>query len=115
MSYRLPHERSGPITVEEFWSALSPAQRLLLAGAIANFFLFLLGYLLIGGDALQGHQAGGRYWVANKGDLSEVSKLTYHYSSLHVMSLLFSHPLALGMIILGRSRAKGARDEPAGD
>lgn len=109
MSYRLPHERSGSITVEETWSALSRTQRLVLVGAVANFFLFLVGYLLIGGDALQGHQAEGRYWVANKGNLREVDAATYRYSIVHMISLLISHPLAAGMMLLGRSRARAAR------
>lgn len=110
MSYRLPHERSGTITIEEMWSSSSRLQRFVLVGACANFFFFLLGYILIGGDALQGEQSDGRYWVGNKGNLREVSKAAYHYSVLHLMSLLFSHPLALAMVITARRRSRSARE-----
>ena len=112
MSYRLPHERTGPITIEDCWSALSRNQRILCVCAVGNFLAFVIGYFLIGGDALQGQQFGGRYWVGNKGVLREVSKLVYHYSVLHMMSLIFSHPLAIALGFIAKERARRARQQP---
>ena len=101
--------------MEEIWTALSRNQRHVLVAAFANFLLFLIGYLLIGGDSLQGQQFDGRYWVANKGNLREVSKATHHYSTLHLMSLLVSHPLAIAMCVVGRNKALRAREHPISD
>jgi hypothetical protein len=63
--------------------------------AILNFVVFVLVALLIGGDAINGNETAGNYYLANKGKLTEVSYLVFTYSKIHAISLFITHPLAM--------------------
>ena len=63
---------------------------------IANFFWFLLESLSIGGDALNGHIRDGHYFVGSHGSYTEVSAATWNWSRAHALSVLVTHPLAIG-------------------
>ena len=69
------------------------------AVAVVNFIAFVIGTILIGGDAWNGKIAGGHYFVASHGALTEVSAAVFTYSQWHSRSLLVTHPL--GMIAIG--------------
>ena len=73
---------------------------------LANFVVFLIAALALGGDAFNGKVEGGRYFLANHGKVTEVSREIFDYSRYHTMSLFITHPLAF----LAAWRAKVARD-----
>jgi hypothetical protein len=62
--------------------------------AIVNFATFVVVAEAIGGDALNGHEAAGRYFLANHGKLTEVSRATFEYSRWHAISVFITHSLA---------------------
>ena len=78
--------RGGPI----------PAWLLYAIGIVAvmNFASFVIIAQVIGGDAVNGHQAAGHYYLANHGRLTEVSRTIFEYSRWHTLSLFVTHPLA---------------------
>lgn len=63
--------------------------------AILNFLLFFVIAWLIGGDAVNGKAEGGHYYLANHGQLTEVSYFVYMYSKLHVYSVFITLPLVV--------------------
>jgi hypothetical protein len=63
--------------------------------AIVNFFAFVLVAIEIGGDALNGHEAGGHYFLSNHGTLTEVRRSIFEYSKWHAISVFVTHPLAM--------------------
>lgn len=63
--------------------------------AIINFTLFFIVAIVIGGDAISGHEADGLYYVSNHGILSEVSYPTFLLSKFQVYSVWITHPLAM--------------------
>ncbi|MCB0035822.1 MAG: hypothetical protein KDE51_17445 [Anaerolineales bacterium] len=69
--------------------------RRIFAIAFINFGLFFVIAMFIGGDAVNGHEEAGRYYVANHGTLTEVSYLMFMVSKIHVYSLFITHPLAM--------------------
>jgi hypothetical protein len=79
--------RGGPI----------PAWLVYATGIVAliNFVSFIGIADYLGGDALNGHQAGGHYFLSNHGKLTEVSRAVFTYSQWHAGSLFITHPLAL--------------------
>jgi hypothetical protein len=76
--------------------------RIIYKAGIINFIFFFVIALIIGGDAISGHQETGHYYLANHGKLTEVSYFIFMYSKIHTVSLFISHPLALiaGVIYL---------------
>jgi hypothetical protein len=62
---------------------------------ILNFVVFWIVAVAIGGDAVSGHRAGGHYYLANHGKLTEVSELVWRYSQAHVYSVWITHPMAI--------------------
>jgi uncharacterized membrane protein len=62
---------------------------------IINFVIFVVVAIIIGGDALNGHEAAGHYYLANHGKLTEVSNLVFVYRKIHATSLFITHPLAM--------------------
>lgn len=69
-------------------------------GAI-NFFAFIIGAAILDGDAVNGRVENGRYYVANHGKHTEVSKLAFTYSRWHVYSVWVTFPIAMlcGMLL----------------
>lgn len=63
--------------------------------AVINFAAFVLIALVIGGDALNGHEVSGRYFLSNHGKLTEVGRMTYEYSKWHAISVFITHPVAI--------------------
>ena len=61
--------------------------------AIINFAAFAVIALSIGGDALNGKQENGHYYVSSHGKLTEVSRSVWLYSAAHSISLFVTHPL----------------------
>jgi hypothetical protein len=65
--------------------------------AVADFVSFIAGTWYFGGDALNGHQAAGHYFLSNKGQLTEVSRAIFEYSRWHALSLFVTFPPAMLM------------------
>jgi hypothetical protein len=53
-----------------------------------DFGAFIIAALHFGGDAWNGHAAGGRYFLSANGRLTEVSRAVFQYSRIHVDILL---------------------------
>ena len=64
-------------------------------GAIINFIAFVIGAIIIGGDAVNGKVEGDRYFVASHGKYTEVSYDTWFYSRIHTISVFVTHPLGI--------------------
>jgi hypothetical protein len=97
------------------WGALSRRERLhvitffsalaVFLGALLNFTVFCLVGMAIGGTAVTGKVEGGRYYVANHGRLTEVSREVWVYSDRHTRSTWITHPLAvLAFVVMASSR-----------
>jgi hypothetical protein len=54
---------------------------------ILNFIAFFIGWAYLGGDAVNGKEQNGHYYVSDKGRLTEVTHGEYVYSRIHVASL----------------------------
>jgi len=63
--------------------------------ALVNFFSFVAISLYIGGDAINGHQAAGHYFLSNHGKLTEVSRTVFKYSQWHALSVFVTHSSAI--------------------
>jgi hypothetical protein len=58
---------------------------------------FMVGTVILGGDAINGHAANGHYYLDGKGHLTEVSRTIFLYSKWHsITSFLIAAPLAIG-------------------
>jgi len=90
---------------------------LLFFGGLLNFIVFWHVSVAIGGDAAAGKFAGGKYFVASHGRLTEVSEATWRYSLAHARSIWITHPLgALGLILMyvaSRKPATADASDPA--
>jgi hypothetical protein len=73
---------------------------------VANFFLFILGAIFLGGDALSGRAENGHYFVSSHGALTEVSAFAWAYSLVHLCSNFATFPASLvaSLIALFRGR-----------
>ena len=74
------------------------AKRMLLivvAVAAINFMAFCSVGLSIGGDALKGRTAEGRYYLAHGGEETEVSRAIWIYSFIHALSVFVTHGAAI--------------------
>lgn len=71
-----------------------------------NFAAFVVIAIRIGGDAMNGHAAGGHYYLADHGTLTEVSRQVFVYSEIHVISVwvLTALVIPLGLIHAWRRR-----------
>ena len=67
---------------------------IIFAVAFINFFLFIIGTVILGGDALNGKVVGDHYYLANHGQLTEVNAFVFMYSKIHAISIFITHPLA---------------------
>jgi hypothetical protein len=72
---------------------------------LANFVVFFITAVTLGGDAINGKAEGGRFFLGNHGKLPEVSRETFNYSRYHAWSLIITHPMAF----VAAWRAKVAR------
>lgn len=76
--------------------------------AFANFAWMMWEVSSIG-DALNGHQVDGHYFVRNKPGFTEVSQATWNWLTLHQASVFVTHPLGLlgGWYTVARKRSEG--------
>jgi hypothetical protein len=63
-------------------------------GAV-NFFWVVAESMALGGDALNGYQRDGHYFVGSHGSYTEVGRAIWEWSRLHTASLFVTHPLAM--------------------
>lgn len=70
--------------------------------ALLNFFSFFISYLVLGGDALNGHVDSGHYFLSDHGKLTETTEEIFRYSKIHGASLSVTHPLAMIFGWIGR-------------
>jgi hypothetical protein len=72
-----------------------------IAIGFVNFFWFIAESTALGGDAVNGYQLDGRYYVGSHGSYTEVARSIWEWSRLHAISVWLTHPLALlGMAYL---------------
>ena len=64
---------------------------IVVAVAALNFTAFCVVGLSIGGDALNGRAAEGRYYLAHGGEETEVSRAIWVYSFIHAVSVFVTH------------------------
>lgn len=69
--------------------------RWVVFAGVANFVIFVIVAIYLGGNALGGESEAGRYFVSEHGHLTEVSRAAYLYSQWHARSILLTHPLVL--------------------
>ena len=74
--------------------------------AIINFFAFIVGTIVLGGDAVSGKVEGGRYYVSNHGKPVEVSHAAFIYSRIHCYAVWTTHPLGIFCVWLIARREK---------
>jgi hypothetical protein len=63
--------------------------------AFANFFLFMITSIVIGGDALSGFVKDGEYFVSDHGEYAQVDIFTWYLSRTLGLGALVFIPLAL--------------------
>ena len=74
---------------------------------IANFAVFFIIALYMGGDVINGKIIDGRYFLSSHGRLTEVTQGVFTYSQWHTRSLFVTHPIAmLSAWLLGRQSQK---------
>ena len=69
--------------------------RIFFWAAIINFAIFVIITLIIGGDAVNGKEVAGHYFLGNHGQLTEVNYLAFVYSKIHVLSVWVTMPLGM--------------------
>ncbi len=69
--------------------------RIVWATALLNFASFWIVASMHGGDAANGKEEGGRYFVANHGRYTEVTRSYFEYSRIHSLSIWITHPIAI--------------------
>ncbi|MEW6367843.1 MAG: hypothetical protein AB1714_24705 [Acidobacteriota bacterium] len=80
---------------------------------ILNFAVWAFVGMSLGGDALNGKAASGKYFLGGKGRLTEVSRAVYAYSYAHTLVTIasFAGSLGLGLYLeirgLRRARSQG--------
>jgi hypothetical protein len=105
------------------WGALTARQRLhfvivfvavaVLIVGFANFAAFFTVSVAIGGDALSGKVEAGRYYVSNRGRLTEVSPEVWEYSRWHAVITWVTSVLAtLALAVMVLSDRLIARNSP---
>lgn len=68
---------------------------LVIAVGAINFVTFIATSQHLGGDALNGYQANGRYYVSNHGHSTEVSPSEWQKNRFQAISVFATHPLAI--------------------
>jgi len=70
--------------------------RIIVIIGVVNFLAFFVIGISIGGDALNGKIESGRFYLGDHGKYNEVTEGVYRYSRLHDLSLIITHPAAIG-------------------
>ncbi len=63
--------------------------------AFANFLLFMIISIIVGGDALNGFEKDGEYFVSDQGKYTEVDIFTWYLSRTLGLGALVFIPLAI--------------------
>jgi len=61
---------------------------------LANFVVFFIGAVYLGGDAVNGKIVADHYYLMSHGRYTEVSADIFSYSKWHAYSTWITHPLA---------------------
>lgn len=72
---------------------------MVIAIGFINFFAFIAHVGLLGGDALNGHQSDGRFYISNHGRVTEVSEEDWRRNRLHGISVFLTHPLCMAAML----------------
>jgi hypothetical protein len=74
--------------------------------AFVNFNVFFIVAVSCGGDAWNGYHRDGKYFLANHGKYTEVSRLFWTYSYSHVVAVMMTHgSFFIAAVICLRSKA----------
>ena len=79
---------------------------------LLNFGAYVTIATPLGGDAINGHVASGRYSLALHGHLTEVPRSEYEYSRWHTYFLWAHAVIVMVLSILSRFRSNGAPGTP---
>jgi hypothetical protein len=71
--------------------------------------VFVLVAAAIGGDAINGHEKQGRYFLQAHGRATEVSRSVFIYSKWHALSVMVGTPLMCVIFALGSGRGQNSR------
>ena len=63
--------------------------------AVANFVLFIAIAAYLGGDAFNGKQVDGHFYVGHHQQYTEVARGVYYYSQAHILFLLLNYACAI--------------------
>lgn len=63
--------------------------------AMVNFVTYFLIAIHLGGDAINGREVNGSYFLSAKGVLTEVSFPVFVYSYVHTVSVWITHGLVM--------------------
>ena len=73
---------------------------------LANVAAFFVGFMVIGGGALNGFTRDGHYFVGNHHRYTEVSAAVYHYSQIHTAAFFMTTLLGLLASASARNRLR---------
>jgi hypothetical protein len=76
------------------WKNTPKWLRVVFIVAILNFASFWIIGVLNGGDAINGKEEGGKYFLNSHGHYTAVSKTFFDYSAFHALTVLVTHMAA---------------------
>jgi hypothetical protein len=68
---------------------------LVAVGGMVNFVTFFASSMQLGGDAQNGYEAGGHFYVSSHGHTTEVSEAEWRWSLFQAQSVCITHPLGM--------------------
>ena len=93
------------------WRDLRPHARWLFFIALADFFVFYVVTLILGGDGLSGVEKGGHWFVSSHGRLTEVSHAAWLFTRWQAISLFVLWPAMLVAVAVETLRTPEALEE----
>lgn len=81
--------------------------------AAINFLAFFFGCMVLGGDALNGYERDGRYFVMSHGHYTEVSWPLFIYSKVHGWSMWVTHSSVFLVALVGHLLEKRTKRKRA--
>jgi len=83
------NSRPRQLSIE--WRDLPIWLRAIALVAIINFAVFIIIELKLGGDAVNGYEKDGKYFLASHGAYTEVSEAVWTYSYYHAIAVFITH------------------------
>lgn len=83
--------------------------RIIQIACLVNFAAYMLVTVLIGGDAINGHEMDGHYFLASHGKLTEVSRGLFIFSEVHSVAVWVLFALAFMTLLRARWRGRRGR------